>query len=215
VRAADQGGPHRHEAGQPAHRRPHEVDDDLLAGFEHAGRRRTELRGFFAVTLAGSLFAWDLGFTLGAYHTVFYWRMLQLFVVSLVLLLGAVALRGALAIRPWLPPLLGVPVVWFVFRLLRPGDRHGLYHAVDVTLIGLTVLCLPVTMLALVRILAPEYFALSSNRLRGTAVAIILLVAGVGTLVGQFNNHVLTCHDFLIAGDDTPGNCRPPPSPTP
>jgi hypothetical protein len=41
-------------------------EDDLLEGFSHAGRRAVALRGFFAVTLAGALIAWDLALTYGA-----------------------------------------------------------------------------------------------------------------------------------------------------
>lgn len=57
----------------------------------------------------------------------------------------------------------------------------------------------------------PEHFALPSRRLRATAIGIVLLVALTGFLAGQLNHQLLTCRDFVIAGDDTPANCRPPP----
>ncbi len=199
----------------PAPEPHHQIDDDLLAGFDRPGRRSSELRGFFASTLAASLFAWEIAFDFGAYHTVFYSRLLQLFVVSCVLLLGALALRRQIAVRPWMRVALGVPVIWFLFRLFAPA-RHGdnVYHAVDLTLVALTVATLPLTLWALARILAPEFFALSSRRLRVTAVLIVVVIAAVGVLVGQFNNAVLTCHEFVLAGDDTPANCRDPAPPT-
>jgi hypothetical protein len=58
-------------------------DDDLLAGFDRAGRP-AGLRTFFATTIAASLLVWDLTFSLGAYHTVFYYRLFQILVASTV-----------------------------------------------------------------------------------------------------------------------------------
>lgn len=187
--------------------------DDLLSGFEEPGRRAVELRGFFASTLGASLIAFLLAFDLGAYDTVFYSRLLQLIVVSAVLLLGALALRRQITVRPWLLVGLGTPFAWLGFRLLAPvapDDRW--YHIADLVLIGLSLLSLPLTLWALARIIAPEYFALSTRRLRLTAVAIVLIVAAMGYLVGRFNYQILTCQEFLVAGDDTPANCRPSPS---
>jgi hypothetical protein len=189
--------------------------DDLLSGFDEPGRRATELRGFFASALGASLIAWELAFDFGAYHTIFYSRLLQIVVVSAVLLLGALVLRREISVRPLMLAVLGLPVAWLVYRFLAPvGREHRWYHATDLVLIGLTVVSLPLTLWALARILAPEYFALSSRRLRAAAVGIVLVVAAAGYLVGRFNDQVLTCQDFVVAGDDTPANCRPPPTPS-
>jgi hypothetical protein len=53
-------------------------------------------------------------------------------------------------------------------------------------------------------------------------VAIIVLIGVTGFLVGQFNCEFTTCHEYDIAGDDEPSNCRnvptmpsPSASPTP
>jgi hypothetical protein len=190
--------------------------DDLLSGFEEPGRRAVELRGFFASTLGASLVAFDLAFDLGAYHTVFYSRLLQPLVVSSVLLLGALALRRQITVRPWLLVGLATPFTWLGFRLLVPVAPDDLwYHIADLVLIGLSLLSLPLTLWVLARILAPEYFALSTRRLRLTAVAIVLIVAVMGYLAGRFNDHILTCQEFVVAGDETPANCRPPPAPPP
>jgi hypothetical protein len=187
----------------------HRVDDDLLTGFTHDGRPG-ELRGFFAITLTASLLMWDLGFTLGAYHAVFYYRLLQIFVVSAVLLLGALVLRRHLTVRPWMLAILSLPVVWLVWRLIVPvgGYWHDVYRIVDAVLTGLIVLALPVIVWAVARIVAPEYFALSTLRLRLASVGIVAVVAVAGFLTGQFNYQVVTCQSFNVAGDDLPSNCR-------
>jgi len=76
-------------------------NDDLLAGFDRAGRP-AGLRAFFASTIALSLVVRDLTLSLGAYHTVFYYRLFQILVASTVLLHGAVVLRRDVRVRPWM-----------------------------------------------------------------------------------------------------------------
>jgi hypothetical protein len=41
------------------------------------------------------------------------------------------------------------------------------------------------------------------------------LIGVAGFLVGQFNYEFTTCHDYAIAGNDLPSNCRNAPTPTP
>lgn len=185
------------------------ADDDLLTGFRHPDGRPGELRGFFATTIAISLVVWDLAFALGAYHTVFYYRLLQIFVVCVVLLLGAVVLRRHLTVRRWMLAVLAVPLIWVAWRLIVPigGRWHSVYHVVDVALISVVLVTLPITMWVVARIVAPEYFELSTLRLRLASAGIVVVVAIAGVLTGQFNNHVVTCQDFVVAGDDTPANC--------
>jgi len=215
---ADSSGP-----GPPARRvRRFAPDDDLLAGFDRAGRP-AGLRAFFASTIAVSLLVWDLTFSLGAYHTVFYYRLFQILVASTVLLLGALVLRRDVRVRPWTLAVLAIPLLWLVSRVVAPfGRGTEANHVLDLILIGLTLASVPFTLVALARILSPAYFALPARRLKAAAVAIIVLIGVTGFLVGQFNYEFTTCHEYVIAGDDEPGNCRnvpttppPPASPTP
>ena len=197
-------------------------DDDLLAGFDRAGRPEG-LRTFFATTIAASLLVWDLTFSLGAYHTVFYYRLFQILVASTVLLSGALVLRREVRVRPWMLALLTVPLLWFLNRAFAPfGRGSDANHVVDLILMGLTLASLPFTLVAIARILSPDYFALPARRLKAVAVAIIIFVGVAGFLVGQFNYEFTTCHDYVIAGDNEPSNCRnapttppPPTSPAP
>jgi hypothetical protein len=190
-------------------------DDDLLAGFDRVGRP-AGLRVFFASTIAASLLVWDLTFALGAYHTVFYDRLFQIVVASTTLLLGAVALRREVKVRPWMLAVLAIPLVWLISRAVAPFGRGSqANHVVDLILIGLTLVSLPFTLVAVARVLSPDYFALPARRLKAASVAIIVLIGVAGFLVGQFNYEFTTCHDYAIAGNDLPSNCRNAPTPTP
>jgi hypothetical protein len=183
-------------------------NDDLLAGLDRAERPH-ELRAFLATTIAVSLPVWDLAFTLGAYHTVFYSRLFQILVVSSVLLLGSIVLRNVITVSPWMRALLAIPLLWLVVRLIAPLGRSGQAgHVLDLVLIGLTLVTVPFTLWVVARILAPEYFALPGRRLKVAALTIVVFVGLIAFLVGQFNFEFTTCHDYDISGDNTPTNCR-------
>jgi hypothetical protein len=194
-----------------AERRRRGTDDDLLTGFDRPGRPVT-LRAFFATTITASLVVWDLAFALGAYHAVFYYRLFQIFVVSTVLQIGSIMLHRSIRVRQWMRVVLCVPLAWFVVHAFAPvAVSTGAWRRVDQVLGWLTLAIVPVILLALVRIMVPGYFALPARRLKVLAVVIICVVAAAGFLVGQFNNHFTTCHDYVIAGDDEPADCRPTP----
>lgn len=221
----DHGGPSDPADESPAPQQPvrrlrhFAPDDDLLSGFDRT-ERPAALRAFFATTIGASLLVWDLTFSLGAYHTVFYYRLFQILVASTVLLIGALVLRREVRVRGWMLVLLAIPLLWLINRAVAPlGRGSDAEHVLDLVLIGLMLASLPFTLWALARILAPDYFELPARRLKTSAVAIIVLVGLTGFLVGQFNYDFTTCHEYDVAGDDEPGNCRmdptPPPSATP
>jgi hypothetical protein len=191
-------------------------DDDLLAGLDREGRPHG-LRAFFATTLAGSLFLWQIAFALGAYHTVFYSRLFAIVVVSTVMLLGSIVVRHTVKVRWWTRPALALPLVWLISRWLWPlgrGTRPAQF--LDDILVGLTVASVPLTILAVARVMAPEYFALGARRLKVAAVIIMAIVFVGGVLTGQYNYRVTDCEQYILAGDDEPANCHaPPPSPSP
>ncbi|WP_103500293.1 MULTISPECIES: hypothetical protein [unclassified Streptomyces] len=190
-------------------RKPAE-EDDLLEGFSRAGRRAVALRGFFAVTVSGALIAWDLAFTWGAYGTVFYSRTSQLVVLALVVLLGRWALGSQVREHGWVTFLFALPALWVLFRLAAPlVVSDEVFHVVDATLIAAMVVSLPLVLWVVARLLAPNYFALPQRRMKVASVAIVVVVATVGLLVGRFNDHFYTCRDFTVAGDYQPANCAP------
>jgi len=187
------------------HRGP---DDDLLTGFDRAGRPQG-MRAFFAATLISSLLVWDIAFPLGAYHTVFYSRLFQVLVVSTVLLLGSIALRHRVRVRPWMRLVLSVPLMWLLVRMVASlQDWSGTVRVVDLVMIVVTLLSVPLILWALARILMPEYFEIQATRLKLVAIGIVTLVAVAGFLVGTYNDLFTTCHDYVLAGDNQPANCR-------
>jgi hypothetical protein len=202
--AASVGDSERHE-------RHGLTEDDLLKGFDPTGPSRGRLGGFFAITTAGSLYVWNVAFTFGAYHTLFYHHRQQLFVVALVVLLGSLVMHRQLRIRPWLLTPFAPPLLIVMLRLVFPVN-HRIRQAfavqvADRVLVVATVAVLPFVIWILARLLAPDYFTLPSRRAKIAVVAIISAVAVLGFAVGRLNTHFLTCEDFQIAGDDEPKGC--------
>jgi hypothetical protein len=174
------------------------------------------LRAFFATTITLSVVVFRIAFELGAYHAVFYWRIMDIFVVSSVLLLGAAVVRSTIRVRPWMRVILAIPIVWLIARFVQPfGADSSAEHVLDLVLIGLSVAGLPVTLIAVARIVAPDYFTLPGRRLKIAALAIVAVLGVTGFLVGQFNYRFTSCQDYVTAGDDQPGNCHKPPSSAP
>lgn len=70
------------------------ANDDLLRGFDETGPSGGQLKAFFATTVVVSLYAWDVAFTYGAFHTFFYQNTQRLLVVSMVVLFGTLLVRA-------------------------------------------------------------------------------------------------------------------------
>jgi hypothetical protein len=176
--------------------------DDLLRG-----TAEQKLGGFYAITFGASLFAWDLAFDLGTHRTIFYYRRQELFVLSLVVLLSALLLRRRVHTHPWVLLFFLPPLVFQLARLVIPHPHGEVIATVDRVLAVATIAVVPVVAAIVVRLLAPNYAALPGRRLKVIVVAIVATVALLGFLTGYFNDHFLTCEDFIVAGEDPAPNC--------
>jgi hypothetical protein len=183
-------------------------DDDLLKGFDQTGPSRGKLGGFFAITIGASLYAWDVAFTFGAYHVLFYHRRHQLFVLSLVVLLGGLIMRPRVQIRAWLLALFAPPLLLVLLQLAFPVNDSGMVIRVVYQVLVVTVVTvLPIITWVVARLLAPDYFTLPDRRAKIAVIAIVAAVTLLGYGAGEFNSRFLTCEDFQVAGDDLPKNC--------
>lgn len=184
------------------------TQDDLLKGFDQTGPSQGRLGGFFAVTIATSLFAWNTMFNLGAYHAVFYRSRHHLFVLSLVVLLGGLAMRRRAHINPWLLALFSPPLLLILLQLVLPVNHSGtavrvIYHVLVVATLAVS----PIVIWVVARLLAPNYFALPDRSTKIVVIGIVAIVALIGYAVGRLDDRFLTCEDFRVAGDDMPTNC--------
>ncbi|WP_154939902.1 hypothetical protein [Micromonospora palomenae] len=200
--------PVREANGVAESKRRRLAEDDLLKGFDQTGPGGGRLGGFFAITIGASLYAWHFAFSFGAYHTVLYYFRQQLFVVSLVVLLGGLIMRSRMQIHPWLLALFTPWLLLTLVRLVLPaGEPGALPRVVDRILLVATVVVLPIIAWVVARLLAPNYFTLPDRRSKIAVVAIVAVVTITGYSAGRWNDRFLTCGDFQVAGDDEPKNC--------
>jgi hypothetical protein len=194
--------------------------DDLLTGFDETGPTRGQFRGFFATSIVGSIWAWDLAFSYGVYRTVSFHTRERLFVVSLAVLLGALMLRRRVRLHRWVLAAFAPPILLILLRLLVPVDpgvapvgsrvateAGPAVRVVEGILVVATILTSPVVLWVVARLLAPDYFILPGRRVKIALLVIVATVALIGYLVGRYNYHFLTCEEFLVAGDNAPANC--------
>ncbi|MGW3889092.1 hypothetical protein ACWD69_10420 [Micromonospora chokoriensis] len=176
--------------------------DDLLRG-----TAAQKLGGFYGIAFGASLFAWELAFDFGTHRTIFYYRRQDLFVLSLVVLLSALLLRRRVHTHRWVLLFFLPPLASQLARLVIPHPHGEVIATVDRVLAVATIAVVPVVAAIVLRLLAPTYFTLPGHRLKVTVAAIVAVVALLGFLTGRFNDHFLTCEDFVVAGEDPAPNC--------
>ena len=84
------------------------------------------------------------------------------------------------------------------------GTRPG---TIDTAFSVVILLLFPISFWIVLRIVAPEYFAIPNLRLKIASTVIVPAIAGLGFAVGEFKPHWLTCDEFKISGNDLPADC--------
>ncbi|NES15958.1 MULTISPECIES: hypothetical protein [unclassified Micromonospora] len=99
------------------------------------------------------------------------------------------------------------PIAFLLLRLVMPHPTGSVAQTARQVLGIATVAVAPVVASIVGRLLAPHYFTLPGRRLKAALAAIVAIVALIGFLVGHFNDRLLTCAEFVVAGDNPPPNC--------
>ena len=173
-----------------------------------------ETSGFFIAAIATAPPTWTLAFNLGAYGTVFYSHLFAVWAASIAMFLATLWIRFANQGRDlfsWRSSvLLLLPSLWIVFDVLAIGSSSGFISTLSVALmIAVVLLSVPYIVYFLIMAVVPEVETIRSKKLQFGLVAIVGILALCGFLAGSKNYLLMTCEDFLIAGDTEPANCWP------
>ena len=163
-------------------------------------------------TVTISLVSWRIAFNLGAYGEVFYDDVLAFVVASTVgLAISVVASPYARDRQLFTSVALAAPAVWFVLAVLLFDSTAAAASRPVFGFIGLAIVLVsvPVGVKLLVDLFAPDLVSVRERGLFAYGLAIIVIVAAVGYVVGANNDAFLTCDDFKVAGADQPSNCAP------
>jgi len=159
--------------------------------------------------VAASLVVWWPAFDLGAYGVIFFQQLLSLWAASTAVFLVSLA-AGRRARLSWPRRLaLLLPSLWLLLALAVPeGGAKAWSRALFYLAILLTLAGTPYLAAVLLRVTIAGY-AQIPNRRRLLAAGIVAVVAIASFGLGTFNDRFLTCHDFVISGNDTPPSCNP------
>jgi hypothetical protein len=182
-------------SGPTDHRDGEEVDPERLT------------QATSVAVVGAALVVWWPAFALGAYGVIFFQQFLALWVASTAVFLASLT-AGRRARVSWPRRLaLLIPSLWVLIAfalpegVARPWSRALFYVAVTLTLVGA-----PFLAALLLRVTISGYEQIPpKRRLIGAAIVVIVAIASFG--LGQFNNRFLTCHDFIVSGNDTPSGC--------
>jgi hypothetical protein len=149
-----------------------------------------------------------VAFNLGAFHTLFFARKHQLSVVLFVVVLGVIVLRRQVHVHWWLLLILATPMIWILFRLLVPPDSaNRTLDTIDSVFLVAMVMLYPIVFWIVLRLVAPDYFAIPNLRLKIMSVVIVLVLATLGYAMGELNYRFLSCSEFAVSGNDLPADC--------
>ena len=147
-----------------------------------------------------------LAFNLGAFGTVFFDRILAVWVMATIVLIAS--LVSDLPPNNWLGRIvLLLPTGWLILAFIDAPDQGGLVdNSVFVITVLVTVVCLPFIAWILISAINEE-FTLLPNRNKMIIVAGVLAFAMIGWALGFRHPSFLTCNDFKVSGNDQPANC--------
>ncbi|MGI9585602.1 MAG: hypothetical protein ACR2N7_08435 [Acidimicrobiia bacterium] len=163
-----------------------------------------------AALLTVSLATWPIAFNYGAYGAVFYQDVFQLVVVATVGFVLTVAKPHYRGSRLWfarvalVAPLLWIALAVFLFDSLGAAISNPVY-----AIAGLmsAIVSVPVVLRLLIDMFARDLTTMSDRNMLATGIAVVVLIATVGFIVGKNNDAFLTCNDVKVAGSDQPANC--------
>ena len=161
-----------------------------------------------AVTLG--LLTWPIAFNLGAYGEIFFENIFQVVVASSILFV-IVVINDVYA-APWkwiVRAALAAPLLWFLSAAYVTGSTT---EALDrplfvVWLVMIGIVSVPLTLRLLIDMSMPELTHTGSWRVTASVVALVVVVAAIGFVVGRDHPRFLNCRDFTVAGAAAPENC--------
>ena len=167
-------------------------------------------RAALLVAAGSCTIAFMIGFNYGAFGTVFFDRILTVWVLATVVLVAS--LISPLPPRSWIRrTILLLPTLWLVTPW--PENQYDLDNIDDALLVItviVTAVALPFAGWFLVTAISPDFAELPRAH-KTVVVTATLLFLGVGLLMGAQNDQFLTCDDFKVSGNDLPDNCQQSP----
>lgn len=157
-----------------------------------------------------SLLSFPIAFNLGAYDAVLYPDVFRAVVASFVLLCLNLRYPTYSGTRVWFTRVwLASPTIWFLCATLTAGSTGAAMSrpVFAIWLIVTIAVSVPLTLKLLIDMFAPEIGDRRDRQPAAWVAVIVGIVAVMGYLAGAFNDRIMTCDDFTLAGASRPSDC--------
>ncbi|MEM7110935.1 MAG: hypothetical protein AAF614_00780 [Chloroflexota bacterium] len=168
---------------------------------------RVELRTLLVSALGTSLAAWEIAFNFAIHGTVFYDKLMAVWVIATVILLAMLLSGQRSVLGRWGIVMLLLPTGWFIFFALSPTFATASYAGLFWTAAIVIFIAAIGYILSILAWLLDNDGIMLSSAYRNRLATIVLFVAIIGYLVGTYHQNFVTCTQFQIAGDSVPTDC--------
>lgn len=172
----------------------------------------SRVQTFVICAIGLALAAGPVGYELGAYGTIFFYRIYSSwFVVTAALISMSLVPAQTIPFPKKYLVVLLIPSLWMLTRFLAPAEsiEEVLFPLLFVLAMVSYLLCLPYSIYLIIRMVKPEFLLLPGKRPKIYLAAVLMLFLGVGFFFGKNHPRMLTCDDFLVSGSHVPENCMP------
>lgn len=167
---------------------------------------------FFVAAIVLAVAIWPIGFNLGAYGTIFYDLLLEIWAISLAALLAGLFVdrRADTDVLSKLDMvLLLMPSLWLLTNQIEHSSGSAVAHWLNVVLTFTTgFVAVPHILYLVLPISMPEVLEVRGIRRTANLVLLTVLITLAAFTVGYYNDRFMTCQDFAVAGNAEPTNCR-------
>lgn len=171
---------------------------------------------FFVAAIALAITIWPTGFNLGAFGTIFFDSLLEIWVISLAALLAGLLMdrrkdTNLLNRRDAL--VLCLPSIWLLTTMLGFESSSVATRWLNGILTLITgFVAVPYILHLLMPIAMPELAEVRGIRRVLNLVLLTVLIGCASFALGYRNDLVMSCADFAVSGNAEPTNCRQGPA---
>ena len=167
---------------------------------------------FFIAAIVLAVTIWPIGFNLGAFGTIFFDRLLEIWAISAAALLAGILVDRRRS-HPFLSRtdqlLLAMPSLWLLTTMLRFEEGGAFPRFLnDALMFATAFFSVPHIIRIVMPIAMPEVAAVRGRRQTLNLLVLTLVISAASFAIGYRNDLFMTCADFKVAGNDLPTNCR-------
>ncbi len=167
---------------------------------------------FFIAAIVVAVAIWPIGFNLGAFGTIFFDKLLEIWAISVAALLAGLLVdsrRDQNVLSRADRILLALPSLWLITTMLRFEEGGAVLRLLNQGLgLATAFFSVPHIIRIVMPIAMPEVTAVRGPRQTLNLLVLTVAISVASFAIGYRNDLFMTCADFKVSGNDLPTNCR-------